>query len=498
MTRWLRYALDLLLVGLVGFVGWEVGAVIAQRFTFGYDLEWMEGATLLTGLRAAEGLPFYTEPTPDYIPFIYPPLYAWVLGVLGQFVPVGYELGRAVSIAGSLAAAGALVYAARVVGARWSWAIGCAGLFVGAYDDGGTFYDLVRTDGLAIGLLGWSLALSSKPGRGSAAAGGLLLAVAFAAKHHSAMWGLPVAIVLWRRDGLRAGLTYGLCAAVPAVLFVGAMQLATGGLFLTWLLGVPSAHGMVTDRLLPWVKVLSWSPLRLDTGGAGMEILQAYPITIAAAFLLPGWMRSRPYGLYWAVVSLVALVTVSIMRGHTGGYVNVLIPMLWAAALWPALVAQRVTERWAWAEWLVPVVIGAQLLQGRGDYARSVPTEADRANAAAMIEELRALPEPMLIPHAPYYAVLAGKEPAFALICLWDIDHDGSPMRYGVRRVDQAMKAQRWATIVLPDDKLGHKLKEAYRQERTLKSKGFPTRTGWGVRLRQIWVPDPAKAPPAP
>lgn len=476
--------LEFVVLALAALQVWELAQVTAARLFYPYDLEWMEGGTLLTGLRAHQGLPFYAPPTPDYIPFIYPPLYARLLGALGHLFPIGYALGRSVSVVGTLVGAAALAWVARRHGASWPLALGSAVLFLGTYEEVGTFFDLVRIDGLSIALLGWALALGSQPGRRMALAAGLLLALAFACKHHAAIFGFPLVFWRWRTQGLREALWFAGAAVIPALGFTAALQLATGGLFLTWLLEVPAAHGMVAERMVPKLELITTPTWKLRATGAAAECLVALPITTVAALLLPRWMR----GGYWIAVSLVALLTVTLMRGHTGGYLNVLIPMMWVLAAWPALLAQPFEGR-AWARPLATLLVGAQLWEGRGELGRYAPTAEDRVAAEAFVEELRGLPEPLLIPHAPYAAVLAGKEPHFALIALWDINHAGSPFRGGVKAVERSLEEGRWAAIVVPDDGLGYGLKEHYRKARVLRSPSPKTRTGWPVRLRHVWTP---------
>lgn len=496
MARWTLWLLEICVLALAAWQVWDVAVTIAARLDYGYDLEWMEGATLVTGMRARDGLPYYTLPQVDYVPFIYPPLYAWIMGALAHVFPLGYTLGRSISTFGSTLAAGAIVYGAWRAGARLPLAIGCAALFAGAYEEGGTFYDLVRTDGLVIGLLSWALVLSAGSTRLTAIAGGLCLAVAFMAKHNAAIFGLPIALVMWRQHGWRHALTFGLSAAVPAALFTIGMQVATGGLFLMWLLEVPASHGMVAARILPAAEVLSWWPFKVKTGGAVMEVIRAMPfVWLFGLVAVVAWVRT-PKGVYWLAISATALVTVSLMRGHTGGFINVLIPMFWVQAIWPAVIGAGLAQRRAWGWHLACVAVGVSLWFGRDDLTKFIPTEKDRATAAKLIEEIRTLPEPLAIPHAPYYAVLAGKEPSFSLICLWDIDHRGGPFRGGVRRMDKAIADHHWAAIVLPDDTLGHGLKDHYRQQRRLRAGIVGTRTGWGVRLKQIWVPKEEPAAP--
>jgi len=482
----LLLALELLLLLVSGLQLWELGQAVATRFGYGYDLEWMEGAMLVAAARARDGLPIYTEPSPDYIPFIYPPTYTALLGALGHLFPLGYPLGRALSILGTGAAALAIGWAAVRAGARWPLAVGCAALFLGTYAETGSFFDLVRLDGLSIGLLGWALAFAVGPGRRDAVVGGLLLAAAFTLKHHAAIFGFPLVLWRWRAHGRREALAFAVAAAAPALLFTIAMELVSGGLFLVWLLGVPASHGMVVDRLLPAVS-LSFDPFRYSGTGAMMECIHAAPLVWLLALGQPRWMK----GTAWPWVGLVALVTVSLMRGHTGGYTNVLIPMMWAQALWPALVAGASPR--PWLAHVVTALVAVQVWFGRDALERLVPTERDAERGAALVEQIRALPGTVLIPHAPWYAVLAGKEPGFALITLWDINHERGPYYRDVRRVRKALETGRWDWLVLPDDKLGYGLKDGYRRDRALDPQGPPTRTGWAVTLRQVWAPRSAQ-----
>ena len=61
-----------------------------------YDLEWMEGGMLVHALRVQQGLPLYVQPSADFVPFIYPPLYHWLVAALGLPLGLGYGVGRCI------------------------------------------------------------------------------------------------------------------------------------------------------------------------------------------------------------------------------------------------------------------------------------------------------------------------------------------------------------------------------------------------------------------
>ncbi len=487
MNRSLRLFLEAVVVALATWQVVDIAIAMSVRFGANFDLEWMEGATLVTGLRASQGLPFYTAPSADYVPFIYPPLYAWVLGALSHLFPIGYGLGRGVSIVCTAVATALLVVGARNEGARWPIAVGVGALFLGCYEEGGTFYDLVRIDSLALMLTGAALVVGRRETRAAAVASGLLLAVAFTAKHNMALFGLPIAIWRWRTLGVRDATAFVAASAGPALAFTVGMQVYTGGLFLTYLLEVPAYHGMVLERALP----------NLDKAGriqgAQAEIWRALPfVATAAVATVWAWARTRG-GAYWGGAMVAGLVMTALMRGHTGGYVNVLIPMFWLLPLAAVLSERGLARDDGWRAWVphaFAALVAAQLWEGRVPLKKKyLPTDADARNAAALVEELRALPGPVLMPHGPWYPVMAGHEPSFSLISLWDVDKEKGPLRKASGVVDRAMADGHWATIVTADEKLGHGLNEHYTRAGALAAKPFRTRTGWDVRFGMVWHP---------
>jgi hypothetical protein len=71
--------------------------ILFSRATFPLDLEWMEGGMLCHALRIMQGQPLYAPPSADFISFLYPPGYPFLLAVLGKLVGLSYTLGRVTS-----------------------------------------------------------------------------------------------------------------------------------------------------------------------------------------------------------------------------------------------------------------------------------------------------------------------------------------------------------------------------------------------------------------
>jgi len=528
----------------VGALIWVASILVDSfgvRAAYGFDLEWMEGGMLVHALRLREGEPIYVAPTAEWVPYIYPPFYAWLLSL----VEPSYQAGRTLSAVGSGAAAAALVAAVRQEHLPWGFGAGAAALFLSCYENSGTFYDLVRIDGLAIGLASWSLVLVRRATRPAIVVGGLLLAAAFATKHSYAACGLPMIWWLWRYRGGRPALTFFAASAVPALIFTGAVQIATDGYFLTYLLEVPGAHPLVGQRAWPnfgleTFKALKWAaiggsvaavvllraPLALGVPFLGLAaVLKQPPIVadlaydvskaldieklealgvvsapllawVAIALLVRFARRPSPRvgdgATYWMALAVLLLPLTAIMRAHHGGFVNVLMPAHWMVALGVVFAMGRVRG----AALVASAVIAFQVYEGRWEVDRYLPTEADSAAGALLIEKIASYDGEVLMPHAPWYPYLAGKQPSFPLIALWDLEHKRGPLFKERKALDRAMKAKRWDAVIVSGD-IKHGLNRYYERAGAVKmpSTAFRTRTGWRVRPNQVWEPKQGAQP---
>lgn len=224
--------------------------VFAARVAYPYDLEWMEGGMLAHAWRMQRGLPIYTVPGPEWIPFIYPPGYAALLATVGEITGLSPTTGRALSLIGTAATASAIAWTVGRQGRNAMIGVLGAAVYLGTYPNGGAFFDLVRNESIATALVAWAVAIALEPRRGAPAASGLLLCAAFLVKHNCAWFGLPLVIGLWARDR-GAAARFVAASAIPALAAVAWLEWRTDGRFLTYLLVVPAAHGLVGPRGFP-------------------------------------------------------------------------------------------------------------------------------------------------------------------------------------------------------------------------------------------------------
>ena len=544
--------------GAVALAGLVVrGFVLRLRHPF--DLEWMEGGMLGHAWRLVHGRPLYPEAGPEWIPYVYPPGYAAVLAALSPITGLDYPAGRLVSVLGTLLAAAAVTWLFARRGHALVGAV-VAGCFLGCWRASGAFYDLVRPDGLAIGLLAATVAVAFERRRWAPVVAGLLLCVAFVVKHHSAAFGVPLVAVLWMREGRDAAVRFALASAVPAGLFTVVATAVTGGRFLEYLLVVPATHPVIAARVVPgtpgelgawllpavvlatgWlivelvrlrpevpapallalpavgavalggvavanpevpgvampaVPVLGLAAACIGAAiGAGLAHTFALAVDVASGVRVVDGRRARWWAAWW--LGGTALVVATWMRGHNGGFLNVLIPAHLAICVGMGIGAVGLRERWPNAVVFVGTAAVMALQVGwiarQLDVDEVLPTPEDVAGGEAVVERLKACPDgPILSPHAAWLPVQAGREPSPHLIAIWDIRYEHGPFFDGMAQLAQAAKDHRWSCVVKGGRQaLGFQIEQQYEVIETFRipPKAMMPKTGWRVRPTDLLAP---------
>ena len=216
---------------------------------------------------------------------------------------------------------------------------------------------------------------------------------------------------------------------------------------------------------------------------------------------------AAPGTVYWLACGGLALLLSAIMRGHTGGFSNVLMPGVWTLSLWGVLAVGWVRETWpSWSLRLgTALLLAGQLWLGRWDVAKQLPDPRARAQGEALIALLQAQEGPILAPHSPWYPIMAGKQSSFHLIALWDLDYKNGPLYDRIQRITDAMDDHYWKTALLGRKDLGTSTQDSYHfidsyvRERSMAlpdTLRLKTVTGYGVRPQGLYTPRTEPQPP--
>lgn len=388
----------------------SLSGVLAVRLVYPGEIEWMEDGSLYHAYRLLRGQPLYPEPGIGFMPYPYPPFHWAVLAGFGAVFGLSYTLGRALSLGSVLVVCtvlGAAVFRKYKTQAYPAfWVILMLGMVAAGFSVTGGWYDVVRADSLALGLLVatgalvWRLVVS--PGQHERALAFASVTLACAAIFTKQTNGLPVVwmtLYLWvcrRRTGWRVGLS-----VLGVVLGVfGALEAATSGHFSHYTLASLSRHPVTVERF----------SVACQTAADFAPYLAWLPIGVLVLALHRSLSQEA---VFWFGTLLTTVPTAVLSYAKAGGFDNAFMPLallggpvallVFGDAL--NLLTGKPTRVWA----LLVAAAVAVYLGGRSwDYQAACPTREQFENAAFLRDFARDLGPRVLAPHHPFLAVQSG------------------------------------------------------------------------------------------
>jgi 4-amino-4-deoxy-L-arabinose transferase-like glycosyltransferase len=378
--------------------------VVAGRIRYPYELEWMEGAMLHQVLQLLQGAPLYGDPTPDFMPALYMPLYYSVSSLSVLLLGESLFALRVVSVLATVVTFGLLFVIARRVSGSWCAALLAMLLFAWIYPHNAFWFDLARLDSLWTMALVFTvyalLRLRDAPSVSAVSFVAVCFLIAFLTKQAS-LFLLPfitLALLCW--SGWRYTLQFCVICGAMLLLSLIVLQLTTGGRFWFFTFEMASTHGVTVAGFRRF----------------GLDILFSIPLLVLLAAIFPllqpvAW-RQR---VGWLLI-LIGFVFLSMLsRAYAGAFFNVLMPLHACVALLAALGFSFLVERLRLA--LLPVlllllVLGGlswEMYRGRYEPKDQLPTQASLAAHQQLVARLSAVDGKVCVASHGYLGWLAGK-----------------------------------------------------------------------------------------
>jgi hypothetical protein len=404
------------------------------RLVYPYDLDFIEDSMLMQALRFARQQPVFIAPNADFNPHVYMPFYTFLGGWLFKFTSPSFVPLRLLSFSASLVMALLVGYITfrETKGDKWLLCVS-VGLALGGYRISGFWFDLARVDSLfvALGLSGFTLGLYARDSQTGVVTSALLLALAFFTKQTALLLSLGLAVCLFltnRRNGWLFTITY--VGLISVSLF--SINSFTDGWFFYHVFGIASRDPVELQRLGQYIVGEVF----------GRMVGLSLPALLAAGlgFRRVGWriLREQP----WLVGLAMAVAISGAGRISVGGNLNNLMPAYACLCLAPALLCREL-KLWAakpipasrprlgWPriyspEIIIPLLALLQFALGVYNPFRYIPSPAMRASGDRFIQRLASINGNVLVMMHPYYALLAGKEPATQIAALWYVRERGA------------------------------------------------------------------------
>jgi hypothetical protein len=414
-----------------------------SRIGYPYELEWMEGGSLQNVQRVVGGESIYVEPSIDFVPFLYTPLYYYLAAPLLWLLGNGFIALRLLSLLATLATLLLIHRVIRGEGGSHRSGLIAAGIYAACFELGGAWLDIGRVDSLMVALLlaGLLLLRHATTSR-QAILAGAILALGFFTKQTVLVAVAPV--LAWqllsrRRLGLACLGSFAGLLVISTLL----MNQLSSGWYSYYVFELPRQHAIAHEYLLGfwWLDLLRPLPIMVLMTAAGVGLL---------------WRdtdheeRNYRSGFFLALLG-GCLAASWFSRLHSGGYDNVLLPAYLAVALLGGIciaIAERDSCSWRWT---VPAGACLQLAMLIYLPAKHVPSQQDRQDGDQIVQRLRDAEGEVLVPYHGYLAVMAGKRGSAHQMAVDDVRRGTDPARWEKLKAQfvTAISEQRYSLILM-------------------------------------------------
>lgn len=383
--------------------------ISSARFTYKFELEWMEGSIVEHARIIAGGGNIFCAPSLNFVPFIYSPLYYTVCATLLDFFVNGLSAMRLISIISfSLTIFLMYKWVSRETGSLY-YAIFSAAFYSACFELCGGWFDVARVDSLALLLIMlFFYIIRFADLRFYQAVAGLIFTLACLCKQSNMIAAAPFFIYAAISD-FKKYYPLIVVSAISSAAAVIILNARSDGFFSYYAYYLPAAHAI--DKALIYG---FWSG----------DLLPKIPIAAALSlfYLVNIYFvkdENNRYGFYLSLAS--GLISAAwLARIHEGGYLNALMPACAAFALLSALALKPAGEKFGYylkagpkssaPSGIVQALLTAQLLLLIYNPFIYIPSNDDLTAGKAVIEKINAYEGEVYIPYHPYLTLAAEKK----------------------------------------------------------------------------------------
>jgi 4-amino-4-deoxy-L-arabinose transferase-like glycosyltransferase len=422
--------------------------IVISRINYRYDLEWMEGASLIEVYRIFFGQNLYVQPSLNYIPSIYPPLYFYLSAALAKIIGIGFLPLRIISITSSI---GCLLVIFQAVKEK-TQSIFCgfiaAGGFVAIFRLGGAWFDIARIDMLFIFLcLAGTYTLAKQTTKASIIAG-IFFSLALLTKQTAiSIFGVLVitTLILFKKQTIPF-----ICSFTFLTLVIYYyLNSSSNGWYQYYTLILPTSYQ------------IRWSSLFATIQAA--FLVEAVFIIIGILPLILDYRKviQDKLLLYYYSASIGFAGTAVIARINHGAYDNTLLPAYAIIAIifglgvgWLILYFEFQNINNSLFQTIMWLAITIQFFLLGYNPIQQIPTLADRRAGDKLVSQISSVPGNVLIPYHNYLNLYAGKNIYFHFVAFNDIRSLRTKTKPELRNILQQFHSTPFSLLImdLPDN----------------------------------------------
>lgn len=452
--------------------------IVISRISYRYDLEWVEGASLIQVYRIYTGQPVYIQPSLEYIPMIYPPFYFYLSAAVAKFIGISFLALRLVSFASTIGSLIVIYCAVNDKTKSRLISLVAAGSFVATFRLGGAWFDIARVDMLFLFLCLAGVYFLGKQSTQASILAGLLFSLALLTKQTA----FPIFVV--------AALSTLLLFRKQTIPFVGSFTIltlityiylnsSTEGWYQYFNLTVPASFQirfasifsiLLTSFAVEWVVlIIGFFPLFFGMRKIIQDKLHFYYYLMAIGFITASVIARLGHEAYDNNI-LPSYAGLALLFGIGIGWLTI------------HFNNQNITKNmFQTILWLAITLQFALLVYNPN---QQIPTAADRFAGDALVSKLQSVPGDVLIPYHNYLALYAGKKVYFHFVALDGVRSLHIKTRPELRNILQQFHSTPLSLLImdLPDNLIQNNHCAETENIRYESSKTFIPVTGYSVR----------------
>lgn len=465
--------------------------ITVSRINYPFALEWMEGTSLVQVHRILSGQLLYVEPSLNYIPLIYPPLYYYVAALFAKVIGIGFFPLRLVSLLSTFGCMAHIFLIVRKIQPNIFAQIVAVGLFSAMFKIGGAWFDIARVDMLALFLALASIYQLQFLKKRRFFLSGILFTLSCMTKQTYLILLIATWVYCFFLDRKKAWVFIASSMSLYSIVFF-ILNIIHGGWYRYFIFDLPQNHTAAFD---------------FTTAGRLFFYLIFRPICLIFLFTVFHFIQiignKKNYSQMNIILIVGSIITTSWLGIiNPGGFNNVVVPShailsIIAGIFLSKMLSKNFSPRILQLGILILTVIQFVLL--RYPIRSQIPTAEDLRSGNMILQKIKQTDGDVYVPYHPELMLLAGKKNYAGWISMAELE---GKFEIGTRskewtkvksQLQIAFRKNKFAMIIIDNSVYGFYGHPEYYYPQTTKivyfeEDTFYPVTGWNIRPSIIYT----------
>jgi len=438
-------SISIYLIGILVYIA-------AYQLGYLYILEWIEGSMMDHVHRILEGKSIYSEPSIEFAPSPYTPIYFYVSAFFSLIFGPTIKVMRWISVFSTVTMLLTTYLWAKKESESKASGLIAAGMFALCYWYVSEWFFLARVDMLSLALFAWSAYLVRfRKENTYLIVAGILTALSILSKQNTL--GLAIGLLVAGSFFHKKKIFIYLAAwFVPVAIFTFILNILTDGRYWYYTMIMPMHHGAIETRYLS-----------IFTYDISIKLL-SYIVASAVLFWILFKERSKKSFAFYLFFSGALFVSTYLSRLKVGGASNSFLPFFLGGGIFFGILYGKSEKKLALRVIVVTLII-FQVAMLSYDFRRYIPNGSKRSKEHKLVEGMKKMEGSVWLVSTGHLSTLAGKGYSAHQCLISDmLTNEGTKKEFSKKFMVSFQKKKFDSIIVKNADKLPSVLRKEFKK----------------------------------